>query len=288
MIFALGFLIAGLIALAIAPAFWHRSIRLSTRRLEMQLPLSARELFAERDFIRAEAAVDRRRIEQKLEALNRTHIADMTEIGRREWRIAGLETQVASLGALNSTQRAELAFLKESLAQFSAELDATAHALSEMRDVSQQQSIELQRLEDVEKKLQATIDEQNLSLAKSAVDLAKLLEECTAQTARASRIEDELDAVKTTSEAARKADLVKRDGLGQELAAPRPAAQTPVAEQEENAVLRQNINEIGAAIIRMAKAGLATPPAAEAGAQGDREAGRDNVHILPKAGASSR
>src|ERR1700736_2441773 len=70
MVFTFGFLAASLIALAAAPAFWRRAIRLSTRRLEMQLPLSLEEILAGRDLLRAEFAVECRRLEQKAEVLN--------------------------------------------------------------------------------------------------------------------------------------------------------------------------------------------------------------------------
>ena len=48
MIFALGFLLCGLLALLILPAFWRRAMRLSTRRLEMLMPLSMDEVLAQR------------------------------------------------------------------------------------------------------------------------------------------------------------------------------------------------------------------------------------------------
>ena len=64
MVFAAGFLLAGLLALLFLPALWRRALRLSRRRLEMQMPLSMDEIVAERDQLRAQFASDRRRIEQ--------------------------------------------------------------------------------------------------------------------------------------------------------------------------------------------------------------------------------
>ena len=95
MLFALGFLVASLIALAAAPAFWRRAIRLSTRRLEMQLPLSAEEILASRDLLRAEFAIEKRQLEQKAKALNQVHAADMAELGRRAAIIDGQDDLVA-------------------------------------------------------------------------------------------------------------------------------------------------------------------------------------------------
>ncbi len=108
MIFALGFLLCGLLALLILPAFWRRALRLSTHRLEMLMPLSMDEVLAQRDQLRAQAAVAQRRIEQKLEAMTRDRADQMSEIGRRAAIIARLEADLGSLAATLDARDAEL------------------------------------------------------------------------------------------------------------------------------------------------------------------------------------
>ena len=97
MVFAAGFLLAGLLALLFLPALWRRALRLSRRRLEMQMPLSMDEIVAERDQLRAQFASDRRRIEQAHEALQHTRARDMVEQGRRAASIGALEGESANL-----------------------------------------------------------------------------------------------------------------------------------------------------------------------------------------------
>jgi len=126
MIFALGFLVAGLIALAVAPAFWRRAIRLSTRRLEMQLPLSPEEIHAGRDLLRAEFAVECRRLEQKMAALNGRHAAAMAELGRSAAIIARQDANLYALSEQSSEGREETVELRRALAETSAELAAAA------------------------------------------------------------------------------------------------------------------------------------------------------------------
>ena len=46
---ALGFLLASLLALMVAPAFWRRAVRLTKRRVEMTMPMSASDIQADKD-----------------------------------------------------------------------------------------------------------------------------------------------------------------------------------------------------------------------------------------------
>lgn len=120
MIFALGVLVAGLLALLFLPAFWRRAVRLSARRIEMQLPLSMSEIVAERDLLRAEFAVTQRRMEQRIEKLDEARARDMSELGRRSIVIAEREGALAAL-------RGEIAALEGEVAKARAEtVDAQA------------------------------------------------------------------------------------------------------------------------------------------------------------------
>ncbi len=93
MIFALGFLFAGLLTLLFLPVFWRRALRLSRRRLEMQMPLSMTEIMAERDQLRAEFALERRKLEQRFEALHEARTRDLSELGRRAATLVSMEEE---------------------------------------------------------------------------------------------------------------------------------------------------------------------------------------------------
>ncbi len=129
MIFSLGFLVAALGALAIAPAFWHRAIRLVTRKLELQLPASAREVLAGRDLLRAELAVEQRKLEQKVESLGALRARDMAELGRHMVAVAGKDAELDVLQQRLTARDEENADLRRYLAEATDALDATTAAL---------------------------------------------------------------------------------------------------------------------------------------------------------------
>jgi hypothetical protein len=97
LIFALGALCAGLLFLLSLPLLWRRAVRLSTRRLEMQLPLSMQEIYAERDQVRAQAAVDQRQIELKLERSEQEKAQLMADVGKKMNETALAQQEITAL-----------------------------------------------------------------------------------------------------------------------------------------------------------------------------------------------
>jgi uncharacterized membrane protein YgaE (UPF0421/DUF939 family) len=75
MYFALGLLVAGLVALIIMPAVWKRAVRLTKRRIEAATPITLSEFRADKDQLRAEFALTTRRLEMNVENL-RKRLAD--------------------------------------------------------------------------------------------------------------------------------------------------------------------------------------------------------------------
>src|SRR5690349_17942790 len=71
MYFALGLLVAGLLALVIMPAVWRRAVRLTKRRIEAATPITMAEFRADKDQLRAEFALSTRRLEMNVETLRK-------------------------------------------------------------------------------------------------------------------------------------------------------------------------------------------------------------------------
>ena len=96
MIFVLGFLAASLCGLLLLPALNARAARLERRRAEARLPLSPAEIVAERDFLRAQFAVQQRRLERRVETVEAKRQADMAALGAGTMRAAALAREVAA------------------------------------------------------------------------------------------------------------------------------------------------------------------------------------------------
>jgi chromosome segregation ATPase len=141
MIFALGFLAASLCGLLLLPALNARAARLARRRAEARLPLSPAEIAAERDFLRAQFAVQQRRLERRVETAEAKRQADMAAIGAGTMRVAALtrdvaarESDIALAQAKTRELETELAVAREDGTASLATLQALEEAHADLLD----------------------------------------------------------------------------------------------------------------------------------------------------------
>lgn len=127
----LGFFTAGFLALLLAPLVWRRAVRLTTKRIEASLPLSANELEAEKDRLRASHAMVARRLEMNIENLNRK----------------------------TSSQLVELARLSDEARQLAEERDAQDRVIADLRDETEEQRAALAENAAIISTLEAKLDE---------------------------------------------------------------------------------------------------------------------------------
>jgi hypothetical protein len=96
---ALGFLIASLLGLLLASAFWSRAVRLTTQRLREAMPVSESEIKADRDRLKAEHAVRVHKLTNQLESSKLERARHLIEINRRDAIISALEADVTAAKA---------------------------------------------------------------------------------------------------------------------------------------------------------------------------------------------
>ncbi|WP_158808077.1 hypothetical protein [Beijerinckia sp. L45] len=127
--FGLGCVVAGLLALVFMPVLWARALRLTRHRLQAQIPVSMQEILADRDHLRAEFAVERRKLEQAMERVRDGKAQDMAELGRRAVQSAALADQVAALEAIERAQDKVIANLERDVRAHDAQRGALQIAL---------------------------------------------------------------------------------------------------------------------------------------------------------------
>ncbi len=97
MLVTLGFLVAALVTLLIAPAYRRRAVRLATDEIRRTMPLTEAEIRADKDRIRAEYAIRLHELELKLEGGALDAARQSVEINRRDALISGLEGEIGNL-----------------------------------------------------------------------------------------------------------------------------------------------------------------------------------------------
>ncbi len=147
MVFALGFLLCGLLTLLFLPAFWRRAVRLSVRRVEMQMPLSMAEIVAERDQLRAEFAAEHRRIERKAEELGEARARDMGELGRRAAQLAALDSELGDVKREALSLRGQIVVHERAIQELEGALGAANIGMNEADALVQRRSADFAGLE---------------------------------------------------------------------------------------------------------------------------------------------
>ena len=97
MLALLGFLVAILLVLLLAPAYWRRAVRLTTNRIKQAMPLTEAEIRADKDRLRAEYAIKVHRLEVKAEHSTLASARQQIELNRRDAAISQLEGEIGRL-----------------------------------------------------------------------------------------------------------------------------------------------------------------------------------------------
>ncbi len=146
LIFVLGFLSAGFIALIVAPMAWRRAVILTRRRIEAAVPLTQSEIQADKDRMRAEFAMATRRLEINFKNFREKAASQIVEINRN----------------------------REELKQLMAERTERHEALTRLEVQSGEIRAELRRREDELQVLTEKLDQAESLLEQRAGDIEKL------------------------------------------------------------------------------------------------------------------
>lgn len=153
LVFALGALVAGLLALVLFPAFTRRAARLARRDAEAVLPRSMSEIAAARDAVRAVYAAKTAKVESDLEGVRAALAAERlaraageAELSAARGAIHALKIDLAEAEARTEAVRADLRQREEALARSAVErrdLDHRHHAEMERRRAAEERAEEV-------------------------------------------------------------------------------------------------------------------------------------------------
>jgi chromosome segregation ATPase len=137
MYFGGGFLVACLLAIILISFVHQRAVRLTQRRLEDAIPVSMTEIQADKDHLRAEFALNARRLEMSIDQLKAKVTAQLSEIARKNEGINLLKAELLEKTAVTDELAARVKALggkvtqteQESLEKVTA-LEATANTLA--------------------------------------------------------------------------------------------------------------------------------------------------------------
>ena len=258
---ALGFLLASLLALMVAPAFWKRAVRLTRRRVEMTMPMSAADIQADKDQLRAEFAIELRRVEVALEKAKDKAARELVEANKRRVEISEINTELEGIkGRLNEKENANRVLeqtIRRRLPELEGRLKAAKEAMAELEAAN------------AELRNTAGAQAEALKLARSTLssqrgDIDQLRGALEGE-ATSSRRSAKSDATLAKENRRLSAELSK---LKQELADGRIGG-------NENGLLRDELGKLASQVLAVAKAQgtrlpdftppLASPPALERG-----------------------
>lgn len=194
LIFILGFLSAVFLAVLVAPAIWRRAVAFTHRRIEATLPLSLNEIRAGKDAVRAEYAMEVRKLEVMVKGLRERLAAQSLDVdrGRDEIRrLAGERNEklatIAELEARQGALRAEVVHGEKEILRL-AGLAAEREALLEER------AREIDRLGALYDEASLNASNRQIEMVAQEAELEKLTEEVFAARQAQDRTQGLLDA----------------------------------------------------------------------------------------------
>jgi len=261
---ALGFLLGCLLALMLGPPLWNRAVKLTTRKLEATMPMSLNDIQADKDQLRAEFAIELRKVEVALEKAKEKATRELIEANKRRVEIAVLNTDLASVkGQLQENENANRVLqqtIKRRLPDLDSRLKAAKKALAELESVNAELRATVASQSEALKTARTTLHNQRADIERLRTALesgggaalrgsgkadARTLAESQRLSAELSKAQEELERAKTSAEESR---LLRRElsRLASQILAVARAQGTPQVQQRMVVEVAQTYTEINA------------------------------------------
>lgn len=215
---ALGFFLGCLLALMLAPPLWNRAVKLTTRKLEATMPMSLNDIQADKDQLRAEFAIELRKVEVALDKAKEKATRELIEANKRRVEISMLNTDLATVkGQLQENENANRVLqqtIKRRLPDLDTRLKAAKKALAELEQVNGELRATVASQSDALKTARTTLHNQRSDIERLRMALeagggggmrggkadARTLAESQRLTAELSKVQEQLDRARTSAE----------------------------------------------------------------------------------------
>lgn len=205
LIFALGFLSAGFIAVAAGPAIWARAVALTKRRIEATVPLTLNELQADKDQQRAEFAMTARKLELGVKATREKLTLAQVEVTRLEAERQLLESQRDQLNAKVAEKDNLLADAGDQLKRRAEKISALEARQAELTGALEEKTSHLHDRELQISNLMIDADSRRIELATKMTEQERLAGEISEARSSRTSVEQNLRSTANQLRAAQEA-----------------------------------------------------------------------------------
>jgi chromosome segregation ATPase len=175
----LGFLAASLIGVFVANAVWRRAVRLTTKRVREELPVSLVQVKADRDQLRAEFAMSAKKLEISVDELRRKAQAQVVEIGRKNEELRLVLAEVRQRAETIREMEARERGLRDELLKAEGVIAETQRALAGAERKLTDASVTLTERETELSGSQSLADGRRIEIAALQTNVARLDDQVT-------------------------------------------------------------------------------------------------------------
>ena len=216
---ALGFFLGCLLGLMLAPPLWNRAVKFTTRKLEATMPMSLADIQADKDQLRAEFAIELRKVEVALEKSKEKAARELIEANKRRVEIQVLNTELggtkSQLQESQNENRVLQQTIKRRLPDLDSRLKAAKKALSDLETVNSELRNTVASQSEALKIARATVHNQRADIDRLRMSLesgsaaamrgssksdGRAAAESQRLAAELSRTQEELERAKTSAE----------------------------------------------------------------------------------------
>jgi chromosome segregation ATPase len=205
LVFVLGFLSAGFIALIVAPMVWRRAVALTKKRIEASVPLTLTEIQADKDRMRAEFAMATRRLEINFKNFREKAASQIVEINRNREELKQLMAERTERHEALTRLEIQAGEVRAELRRREDELQVLTEKLEQAENLLEQRASEIEKLGRMYDDSSFTASNRQLEIVARENEIEKLNNEMATLRGERREIDRRSQELGAESQAAREA-----------------------------------------------------------------------------------